>query len=67
MNSRNKRRLNIPLPKVSCEMGALVDTLNEPSVTEYLFKSRANVLHLSRSIEQFRIGLVQAGELENAE
>ncbi len=67
MNSRNKRRLNIPQPKVSCEMGALVNALNEPSETEYLLKSHANALHLARSIEQFRIGLVQVGELVNDE
>jgi hypothetical protein len=60
MNSRNKRRLNIPQPKVSCEMGALVEASNEPSETEYLLKSHDNALHLARSIEQLRIGLVQA-------
>lgn len=48
-------------------MGALVNALNEPSETEYLLKSHANALHLARSIEQFRIGLVQVGELVNDE
>jgi hypothetical protein len=67
MNSRNKRHLNIPQPKVSCEMCELVDILNEPSETEYLLKSHANFLHLARSVEQYRIGLVQVGELVNAE
>jgi hypothetical protein len=67
MNSRNKRRLNIPQPKVSCEMGELVDTLNESSETEYLLKSHANALHLARSIKQFRICCIQPGELINAD
>lgn len=67
MNSSNKCRLNIPQPKVSYEMGTPVEALNQPSETEYLLKSNANVLHLARSIERFVIGLVQAGELLNAE
>jgi hypothetical protein len=67
MNSRNKRRLNISQPKVSDEMGSPVEGLNESPETEYLLKSHANVLHLARSIEQYRIGLVHAGELLNAE
>ena len=48
-------------------MGVLVNALNEPSETEYLLKSHANFLHLARSIKQFRIGLVQVGELVNDE
>ena len=67
MNSINKCRLDIERPKVSDEMGTPVEALNEPSETEYLLKSNANVLHLARSIEQFGIRLVQAGELLNAE
>ena len=48
-------------------MGTHVEALNEPSETEYLLKSNANVLHLARSIVQYRFGLVLAGELLNAE
>ena len=67
MNLNNKCRLNIAQPKVSDEMGAPVEDLNESSETKHLLKSHANVLHLARSIEQFRIGLVQVVELVNAE
>ena len=67
MSSSNKCRLNIERPKVSDEMGTHVEALNEPSETEYLLKSNANVLHLARSIVQYRFGLVLAGELLNAE
>lgn len=61
MNSRNKGRLNIPQPNVSCVMGALVEGLNESFEREHLLKSQANVLQLASSIEQFLIGLVQTG------
>ena len=67
MNSNNKFQLNFAQQKVSDEIGSPVEGLNESSETEYLLKSHANVLHLARSIEQFCIGLVQAGELVNAE
>ena len=67
MNSSNKFQLNFVQPKVSDEMGSPVEAFNESSETEHLLKSHANVRHLARSIEQFRIGLVQAGELVNAE
>ena len=67
MNSSNKFQLNFAQPKASDEMGSTVEGLNVSSETEHLLKSHANILHLALSIEQFRIGLVQAGELVNAE
>jgi hypothetical protein len=67
MNSSNKFQLNFAQPKVSNEVGSPVGALNEPFETEYLLKSHANVLHLARSIEQFRIGPVQEKMMINAE
>ena len=59
--------MNFAQHKVSDEICSPVEGFHESSETEHLLKSHLNVLHLARSIEQFRIGLVQAGELVNAE